>query len=73
MPRHQINVTIPAAEIINSDVDFAVWSDGELLGRLHVSRGTLDWTPAHSTTYCHSLGWERFAEVMEANGRRKRR
>jgi hypothetical protein len=73
MARHAITCTIPAAEIVNSDVDLAVWSDDELLGRLHVSRGTIDWTPARSTTYCYSFAWERFAELMEEHGKRKRR
>ena len=71
MPKHEIRYSIPAAEVVNSDVEFGVWSDGKLLGQLHISRGSLDWTPGHSPL-CYTMSWERFAEVFEQHGRRTR-
>ena len=49
----------------NADVTFVVHSDGDKLGELRISRGTLDWWPAHSKTRHASLTWEQFATVME--------
>lgn len=49
----------------NSDVTFVIHSDGEKLGELLISRGTVDWWPAHSKTRRASLSWEQFARLME--------
>jgi hypothetical protein len=68
--KHEIRCTVPATEVVNTDLEVAIWSDKRLLGRLHISRGSLDWTPGKSPTR-YSMGWERFAEVIAENGRRE--
>ena len=70
MARHKIACSIPATEVVNSDVEISIWSDESLLGTLHISRGSLDWTPGKSPL-CYGLSWERFAELMVLNGNRK--
>ncbi len=45
MPIHHIELNIPAAEIMNTDAVFKIWSDEELLGELCLSRGSIDWRP----------------------------
>lgn len=64
---------LPPHAIKNLDVEIAVRSDDELLGTLKISKGSIDWLPAHATTYKYKLGWERFAALMEAEGRRRQK
>jgi len=64
MPVHEIRMSLPRAAVINSDVEIQVWSDDVKLGELHVSKGTIDWRPAHTTREIR-LPWERFARLME--------
>jgi len=72
MPKHDIEIAIPPKMVINSDVRFVVRSDGEKLGELLVSRGTIAWVPGHSPNPIH-IRWEQFDELMrEHSGRRRR-
>jgi hypothetical protein len=57
-------MSLPRASVVNTDVEIEVFSDGEKLGELHLSRGTIDWRPAHSPREI-KLEWERFARLME--------
>jgi hypothetical protein len=73
MPRHEIDITVPPKIVLNADVRFVVRSDGEKLGELLVSRGSVAWVPGHSPNAIH-VRWERFDEIMreERRGRRRR-
>ena len=72
MPQHEIDVEIPPKVVLNSDVRFVVRSDGEKLGELLVSRGSIAWVPGHSPNPIH-LRWERFDEIMREQRVRRRR
>ena len=48
MPRHDIEIEIPPKVVVNSDVRFVVRSDGQKLGELLVSKGSVAWVPGHS-------------------------
>ena len=63
MPRHDIEIEIPPKVVLNADVRFVVRSDGEKLGELLVSRGSVAWVPGHSPNPIH-VRWERFDELM---------
>lgn len=71
MPRHDIEVEIPPKVVLNSDVRFVVRSDGEKLGELLVSRGSVAWVPGHSPRPIH-LRWEQFDELMRTERDRRR-
>lgn len=64
MPKHDIEVALPAHEVVNADLTVVVKSDGRRLGELRISKGTIDWRPSkhHSPV---SMRWETFADVME--------
>jgi hypothetical protein len=64
MPVHEIRLSLPRASVINTDVEVEVWSDNAKLGELHLSKGTIDWRPAHTAREIR-LPWERFARLME--------
>jgi hypothetical protein len=73
MPRHDIEVEIPPKVVLNSDVRFVVRSDGEKLGELLVSKGSVAWVPHRSPQVIH-VRWEQFDELMrEVRDRRRRR
>jgi hypothetical protein len=46
-----------------ADLVIEVTSDGEKLGELRVSRGSIDWAPRNHS-YATSLSWERFDKLM---------
>jgi hypothetical protein len=58
-----------AMEVVNADAEIEVrGTDGELMGRLLVSKGSVDWAPANKKLR-HRLGWRQFARLMEDEGR----
>jgi hypothetical protein len=71
MPAHEINVTFPAQTIKNKDMEVVITSDGRRFGRVRISKGSIDWVPANSDL-TRRLSWERFAQLMDENGRQIR-
>lgn len=69
MPVHDIDVSIPAQSVRNTDLVINIKSDGRQFGRLLVSRGSIDWVPANSPV-TRRMTWERFAELMDTEGQR---
>lgn len=69
MAVHQVDITLPKRELGRADARFDVKADSEVLGALHVSRGSVVWFPS-GTTYGYKLGWARFDELMQENGTR---
>lgn len=67
MPVHRIELELPKTDVQNTDVQFSIWSDEELLGELRISRGTIDWRPGHHQQAL-ALEWERFDELMREHG-----
>ena len=56
---------LPTKPLKNVDATIAIWSDGEKLGELRVSRERLDWKSARKKT-SKSISWERRAQLDEA-------
>ena len=70
MATHKVKLKLnQGIEIENVDASFPVWSNDELLGRLRVSKGSVDWQPAHGQMV-HRLSWEKFADLMVDKGRK---
>jgi len=58
-----------AMEVVNADAEIEVrGSDDELMGRLLISRGSVDWVGANKQLR-HRMTWRKFAQVMEEQGR----
>jgi hypothetical protein len=51
----------------NVDIKVIVTQDGERLGQLKVSRGSVDWKPGKAKR-TWSLEWERFDALMREHG-----
>jgi hypothetical protein len=70
MARHEVKLRLNQRITIDQvDATFPVWSDDERLGKLRVSRGSVDWQPAGGKMV-YRISWERFAALMEENGRK---
>jgi nitrogen fixation protein FixH len=70
--KHDVHFSIPARELGKSDISFDVRGDGEIIGRLEVSKGSLVWYPKNNR-YGHKITWAQFARVMEDYPRHERR
>ncbi len=70
MAKHEVTLRLNQGITIEQvDATFPVWSDGERLGRLRISKGSVDWQPAHGQMV-YRLSWEKFADMMVNNGRK---
>ena len=64
MPVHKIEMSQPDKQVLHSDITFDIYSDGEKLGSLKISKGSADWTPRHKQRP-RKIKWERFAAVLD--------
>jgi hypothetical protein len=71
MAQHDVSFTVPERPLGKADLEFRVKRDGEVLGRLKISNGTIVWVPK-SAQYGYKLGWVRFDEFMQVNGKHER-
>jgi hypothetical protein len=73
MADHIVKVKLPRrVEVLSKDLEVEVRSNGDFIGTLKVSKGSLDWRDA-SDQYSHVIHWERFAELAREHGRKKKR
>lgn len=70
--KHDVNFSIPSRELGKADITFDVRGDGEVIGRLEVSKGSLVWYPKNNS-YGHKIGWTKFAQLMEQYPRTEKR
>jgi hypothetical protein len=64
--RHEIEASLPAHRVVNTDVTIIVKSDGIRLGELLISKGAIDWRltrKGRDSSTCR-VSWERFDRVM---------
>ena len=64
MPKHHIEISLPTKPLKNVDTTISIWSGGEKLGELYISRGTLDWKSARKKS-AKKISWERLAELLD--------
>ncbi len=66
---YEISLTIPKGiEVLHSDLVIHARQDGELLGTLTISKGTVDWRPKNKKAGKGGetmLNWSQFADVMQ--------
>ena len=65
MAEHVVRVSQPTREVVNADYSFEIFGDGEKLGTLNISKGTIDWWPRKAQSWVE-LRWEEFAELLNA-------
>lgn len=69
MPQHEVELKIAhAVQVGNVDLEIPVKRDGKPLGRLKISRGSVDWIPSPKAKAGYRLNWTDFADLMETRG-----
>src|SRR5580692_1362630 len=64
MATHDVTMNLShPITVMNVDVEFEVRADGELMGKVQISRGGIDWMPFKS--HPRAATWEQFAAWME--------
>jgi hypothetical protein len=72
MAKHEISLEIPhGITVVNKDIEVVVREDGKILGRVRISKGSIDWVPAnhHRAKY---MPWGRFHSLMLDKGSDRR-
>ena len=67
---HSVDFTVPERPLGNSDVQFYVKRNGNILGRLQISKGKVVWVPRNSRRG-YELTWQKFDELMQENGQNR--
>lgn len=68
---HTVDFIIPKRSLGKADVEFDVAKDGEKLGRLKVSNGSIEWVKKNDR-YGYVMKWSDFDVLMQGNGRKKK-
>ncbi len=69
MARHEVGLQIDQDIPLGSkDVTFVVRENGEILGRVRISRGSIDWLTSPKSKKGRRVYWAQFAKLMEDNG-----
>ena len=63
MAKHDVSFTLPRRSLGVADVKFLVKTDGNKVGTLAVSNGSLVWFPVGKKNG-YKIGWKRFDELM---------
>ena len=66
---HDVFFSIPSRQLGNADIEFSVKSDGEKVGTLTVSKGSVVWFPK-GTSYGYKVGWKKFDAMMRESASR---
>jgi hypothetical protein len=64
MGEHSVHVRQPQREVVNADMEFAIFEDGEKFGELWISKGGIEWWPRNAKKSVR-MGWETFRRRME--------
>ena len=66
--KHEIEMHCQVT-VENKDVSFEVHGDGEKIGTLKVSKGSIEWVPKHQQTG-FNLYWMQFDELMQEHAKK---
>jgi hypothetical protein len=68
MAEHTVKVKTPPLEVGKVDIVFNVQKDGQLHGRLKISKGGVEWMQASRSKNAFHMSWDRFDRVFETQG-----
>ena len=73
MAQHQVLADMGTFDVGIVDVIFQVIRDGNVLGKLKVSQGGVEWQRAHVNKYVHSMDWAKIEHLFLMEGKRVRK
>ncbi len=68
---HDVTFSIPERTLGKADVEFKIKQDGEVIGRLKVSKGSVVWV-RRNASYGYKMTWQKFDEIMREHGKSER-
>lgn len=69
MAQHQVRARVDTKVIGHKDLAITVKRNGEKLGTLLISKGNIEWLPKGNSINKKRIGWKRFSDLMETEGR----
>lgn len=63
---YDVEFTVPSRKLGKADVEFTIKSDGEMLGTLKVSKGSIVWFPT-KTSFGYKTTWKQFDSLIQNN------
>ena len=64
MATHNVHINLPWREIGKSDVEFQIYQDGEVFGKIKISKGAIEWFPKNAKKP-YKIGWSRFDKIIK--------
>ena len=68
MAEHTVSLKTPALEVGKVDVVFTVYQDGQVHGRLKISRGGVEWMQRSDSRKAFHMSWSKFDRVFRDQG-----
>jgi len=62
---HSVEIELPINQVINKDVTFIIRRHDTKVGELRISKGGVDWYPAHAKRAVTKT-WKQFARLFES-------
>lgn len=69
---HDVKFSIPERELGKADIEFIVKKNGNRIGTMRVSKGSIVWIPK-DRSYGHKASWSDFDEFMQKQTRFEKR
>jgi hypothetical protein len=66
---HKVKFALPQRELGHADIEFLVFKDGQVFGKLLVSKGAVVWRRKWKSRRGKKLGWVSFDRLMQEHGR----
>lgn len=70
--KHQVIAKFAPKILNKKDMVLVVKANGKKLGELMISRGNIEWLPSGAHVYKQTMGWTKFADVMQREGKRRK-
>jgi hypothetical protein len=68
MAEHIVKVKTPPLEVGKVDVIFTIHQDGQVHGRLKISKGGVEWMQRSDSKKAFHMSWSKFDQVFSTKG-----
>ncbi|MGB2682597.1 MAG: hypothetical protein WBE39_14925 [Candidatus Competibacter sp.] len=70
MAKHDVSFVLPERALGKADAEFKVKKDGEVLGKLKISNGSVVWVTKNNS-YGYLMSWSKFDKLMQEHGKKE--
>ena len=69
MPKHNVYINLPEREIGNADAHFTIFQNDEILGKIKISKGGIDYYP-NKKKIPIKINWTQFDSLIKSSVKR---